>query len=359
MSSWLQEGDGRRRRAGRPPRSARVATAPATADGSIDREEISDCEEITLHSCGRRAAREARVLRGPRRAPVRSPLRAAAATVRSSPACCSTPVLSAARGPTACGSRSRGAGPQRGVPTLRLDAAGIGDSDGDASVLRTGHRVLQTALCRAVPRRDRDARRRGLPPRFVMLGLCAGAYWSAQTALADERVASVLMLNPRTLVFDEWRHTLRRTRRLGEQALLPSTWRKVFRGEIMLAKHLETGRTLLGRAARAPMRARGRLGSPPRTEAPAGGSAARHPVEDLFDRLRESRAARAAAVHRQGGAAQGTPRERRARSHGPLAEPRAGPDRHLRGYPHAHPAVVAARGARGRRSIPRSRSSRA
>jgi hypothetical protein len=179
-----------------------------------------------------------------------------------------------------------------GVPTLRLDAAGIGDADGDATVLgqvTAFYRPVYVEQARAALEALVE---RGLPPRFVMLGLCSGAYWSAQTAVADERVAAVIMLNPRTLVFDEWRHTLRRTRRLGRQALLPSTWRKVLTGEIKLEKHLETGRTLVGRVASGPTRARERIvlarqrngdGRTPDTREPAE----REPIEDLFDALRD------------------------------------------------------------------------
>jgi alpha-beta hydrolase superfamily lysophospholipase len=184
-----------------------------------------------------------------------------------------------------------------GVPTLRLDAAGIGDADGDASVLgqvTAFYRPVYVDQARAALE---ALVQRGLPPRFVMLGLCSGAYWSAQAAVADRRVAAVVMLNPRTLVFDEWRHTLRRARRLRRQMLLPSTWRKVLRGEIKLAKHLETGRTLVERAASGPTRVRERIARPGEGKQAAGtpgvhGSperaAARHePIEDLFDALRD------------------------------------------------------------------------
>ena len=128
---------------------------------------------------------------------------------------------------------------------------------------------------------------RGLPQRFVMLGLCAGSYWSVQTALADERVARVIMLNPRTLVFDEWRHTRRRTRQLTEKALRAATWRKVIRGEIKLARHIETGRTLAERAASAPARARARIAARRPSNGAAPEPAGREPIEELFDALRD------------------------------------------------------------------------
>jgi alpha-beta hydrolase superfamily lysophospholipase len=174
-----------------------------------------------------------------------------------------------------------------GVPTLRLDATGIGDADGDATVLGQLAAFYRPVYVEEIRDALETLVERGLPPRFVMLGLCSGAYWSAQAAVADRRVAAVIMLNPRTLVFDKWRYTLRRTRRLRRQMLLPSTWRKVLRGEIKLEKHLETGRTLLARAAGGPMRARMRIaavGHGKRRERERTGDEL---VEDLFDALRD------------------------------------------------------------------------
>jgi alpha-beta hydrolase superfamily lysophospholipase len=170
----------------------------------------------------------------------------------------------------------------RGVSTLRLDAAGIGDSDGDATVLARVAEFYRPAYAEQAHAALEALVERGLPPRFVMLGLCAGGYWSVQTALADERVAAVIMLNPRTLVFDELRHTVRHTRQVREKALRLATWRRVLRGEIKLVRHLEAGRTLVAHAASVPLRARGRMGAPRRD---AG--AAREPIEDLFDALRD------------------------------------------------------------------------
>lgn len=169
-----------------------------------------------------------------------------------------------------------------GVSTLRLDAAGIGDSEGDASVLARVAEFYRPTYGEQARAALEMLAERGLPERFVTLGLCAGCYWAANAALADERVAAVIMLNPRTLVFDEWRHTLRRTRHLRERMLLASTWRKVLTGEIKLARHLETGRTLIERAASAPMRARKLIVAPR-----YGQDAASEPIEGLFDALRD------------------------------------------------------------------------
>src|SRR5205823_2396572 len=71
----------------------------------------------------------------------------------------------------------------RGVPTLRIDPAWIGDSEGDASTdggaLFAPEYVDETCAVLEL------LRARGLPPRFVLLGMCAGAYWSMHAALRD------------------------------------------------------------------------------------------------------------------------------------------------------------------------------
>jgi alpha-beta hydrolase superfamily lysophospholipase len=172
----------------------------------------------------------------------------------------------------------------RGVSTLRFDAAGIGDSDGDASVLARNAEFYKPEYVEQARAALDELARRGLPQRYVLAGLCAGAYWSAHAAIADTRVAAVMMLNPRTLVFDERAHTARRVRQLRERALLPSTWRRALSGELHLARHLETASSLAALAARAPRR--GGRGAGPAAHA---GEPATPPasVEELFDGLRE------------------------------------------------------------------------
>ena len=245
-----------------------------------------------------------------------------------------------------------------GVPTLRLDGAGIGDFEGDVTTpgqIAEFYKPLYVEqACAALEM----LAERGLPSRFVMLGFCSGAYCSAHAALADERVSVVCMINPRTLIFDEWqwRYTLRHIRHIRESMLLPSTWRRVLRGQIRLDKHFATGRTLVGRAASVSIRARERNVSRRSATREASEPAAREPVADLFDALRD-RDQRALlmftgkeALHRE------LQSKGCVRRSGSLAEPRAGAPRDLRRHAHARPAVAAAAGSRARRSSPRGRA---
>lgn len=178
-----------------------------------------------------------------------------------------------------------------GVPSLRLDAAGVGDFDGEAIAL--GHAkdfykpVYVEQACAALD----TLAGLGLPPRFMTIGFCSGGHCSVQTALADERVAAALMINPVTLVFDDadwqWRYTLRQMRHLRERVLLASTWRKLLRGEIRLEKHLETGRTFVERAVTAPMSARERIIARRSENGSDRRRAGHEPIEGLLDALRD------------------------------------------------------------------------
>ncbi len=116
----------------------------------------------------------------------------------------------------------------------------------------------------------------------MVLGLCAGGYWSLHTALADARVGTVIMLNPRSLIWDEGVYGARRVRELRERLLLASTWRKALRGELNLARHLETARAVTRRATRSRALTRGQLGD---STAPAVDRGVL--LASVFDRLRD------------------------------------------------------------------------
>jgi alpha-beta hydrolase superfamily lysophospholipase len=119
----------------------------------------------------------------------------------------------------------------RGTPTLRIDLEGIGDSDGDA-------RALEEDAGLYVPRYVQQTldlldalEQRGLPPRFVLAGLCSGAYWALHAGLQDERVRGAFMVNPRALFWDPSIGGVRDARNV-RKALRPRTWLKLARGQI-------------------------------------------------------------------------------------------------------------------------------
>jgi pimeloyl-ACP methyl ester carboxylesterase len=173
------------------------------------------------------------------------------------------------------------------VSTLRLDTHGIGDFDSEDPMpgrVKDWYKPMYVQQpCAALQMLAES----GLPPRFLLVSMCAGGYCAANVALADERVASVVMLNPRTLVLSDWelRDSRRHLREVKERMLLPSTWRRVVTGEISVDKHLEKIRPLLARAAGTPQRARQRLAAARSAEGTAGGPGVYDSIEGLFDVL--------------------------------------------------------------------------
>ena len=110
-----------------------------------------------------------------------------------------------------------------GVPTLRLDVEGLGDADGDPTPYAADAGLYVPQLVPQVIAALDELEARGTASRFVVGGLCAGAYWSLYAALDDVRVSAALMINPRALVWDP--------------ALLPARdLRKLFSAQVSLSK---------------------------------------------------------------------------------------------------------------------------
>jgi hypothetical protein len=131
----------------------------------------------------------------------------------------------------------------KGIPTLRLDLEGIGDSDGDAArITRLYPSVMYTdaRIGQAIAAIDM-LEQRGLGNRFILAGLCSGAYWSFHAAGRDERVSAAFLINPRILFWDRLIQTERDNRR---RVLRTSQWPRVLRGEVSLARAI----SLLGDA---------------------------------------------------------------------------------------------------------------
>jgi pimeloyl-ACP methyl ester carboxylesterase len=82
-----------------------------------------------------------------------------------------------------------------GVPTLRFDAAGIGDSDGDDQGFARRGIFHRRAFSGQVVAAFDELERRGLPGRFLVGGMCSGAYWGLHAALGDRRVRGLLLMN--------------------------------------------------------------------------------------------------------------------------------------------------------------------
>ena len=129
----------------------------------------------------------------------------------------------------------------RGVPTLRVDLAGIGDADGDAGALEEDEGLYIPRYVGQTHEVLEALEARGLPARFVLAGLCSGAYWALHAALEDERVCGAFMINPRALFWD-WTIGGLRDARNVRKALRPGTWRKLIEGQITVQRARTVGR---------------------------------------------------------------------------------------------------------------------
>jgi hypothetical protein len=118
-----------------------------------------------------------------------------------------------------------------GFTVLRVDLSGIGDTPA-----RDG--VRENAAFS--PRFVDDAKSamdflstRGVD-RFVLMGLCSGAYRSYHTAVADRRVAGAILLNPQSFHYrdgDEFVR-IRAVHYYRHAVLRGETWKKALRGDI-------------------------------------------------------------------------------------------------------------------------------
>jgi dienelactone hydrolase len=89
-----------------------------------------------------------------------------------------------------------------GLSTLRLDVEGIGDSDGATTPYVKDDSLYVPEMVPQVQSAVDFLQARSGGERFILGGLCAGAYWSFHGALRDPRVSAILMLNPRALIWD-------------------------------------------------------------------------------------------------------------------------------------------------------------
>jgi dienelactone hydrolase len=150
----------------------------------------------------------------------------------------------------------------RGIPSLRLDAVGIGESDGATTPYADDGTMYDPAFVTDVTATLDELQRRGVGDRFLLIGLCAGAYWSLYAGLDDPRVEGIALLNLVAFVWDSGLGASRDLRR----ALTSRSWSRVRRNITW-----ERVRAILVLLAAAPARAiahrRSGAGSPPSAQA--------------------------------------------------------------------------------------------
>jgi alpha/beta superfamily hydrolase len=123
----------------------------------------------------------------------------------------------------------------RGVPTLRVDLGGIGDSNGDGMRFRDVGAFYAPQLGEEVAALVDEVVRRDLGERVVLGGLCADSYLAFHGAARDKRVRAALLMNPRLLVWDTELVARREVRTLTELQKVAG-WRRLLRGEVRLSR---------------------------------------------------------------------------------------------------------------------------
>lgn len=111
----------------------------------------------------------------------------------------------------------------RGIPTVRLDLAGIGEAGGEDPELVTDESTYASWRINDLRRVLDELQAAGIADRFVLGGLCSGANTSLQGALADPRVCGALLIN---LFLVSWSASLiaERARRAGLSGDTGNNW---------------------------------------------------------------------------------------------------------------------------------------
>lgn len=129
----------------------------------------------------------------------------------------------------------------RGVASLRIDLAGIGDALGDSDPLRDPRSFFDSAYLDQAKLAVSFLSDRGIGQRYLVCGLCAGGYWALQLALNDQRVCTAVLLNPGLLVYDGgWSKAAADARVLAYKAFRPAAWFRVASGRSTLSAHRRT-----------------------------------------------------------------------------------------------------------------------
>jgi hypothetical protein len=165
----------------------------------------------------------------------------------------------------------------QGVPSVRLDLIGIGEGGGPATPWKGEYALYDDALVQQVAIALDALPGYGLPPRFLLIGMCSGAYWAFTRALKDPRIVALELLNTRMLLFDQTRGSaaeVRHLRRLSGREV----WRDVLAGKLTWDRARRMLRAIAVMAARAPALLAGRL------RAKTGGG---DPLDLALDALRD------------------------------------------------------------------------
>jgi hypothetical protein len=135
----------------------------------------------------------------------------------------------------------------RGVPSLRLDLAGIGESAGEQNLDVAG--LYDDALVEQVEAAMGFLAREYGAEKFAAIGLCSGAFWAFHTAARNESVRGAILLNPRLFFWDPEVDRRREKVRNVNAVSNPGAWKRLVRGEVPAERLRSAVRDVLGSIA--------------------------------------------------------------------------------------------------------------
>ena len=172
----------------------------------------------------------------------------------------------------------------RGATVVRFDLPGVGDSAGPAGWTVDSAAFYQDKVLTQVRAALDGVAEQGLPTRFLLAGLCSGAYWSFVVGQDDPRVAGAVLLNPLALRWDAQAAGVVHKRELAK-LLEVDTWRRIVTGQVGVHRAQAVLKTAALFATRLPAARKARRAQQAIAAAPAASYA--DPLERAFDRLRD------------------------------------------------------------------------
>lgn len=115
-----------------------------------------------------------------------------------------------------------------GLTCLRWDFSGIGDSPSR----RDGLAVMDVITREPRDVMDQLGTQYGIE-RFILVGICSGAFASFRTAVSDPRVCGAVLINPQDFVgHDDWGAYVQAQRYWTRSIFRPRAWANLFTGRV-------------------------------------------------------------------------------------------------------------------------------
>lgn len=122
----------------------------------------------------------------------------------------------------------------KGLPAVRLDLGGIGESDGEQNLDVSG--LYQEHLVDQVEQAMDFLSSRIGAKRFIVVGLCSGAFLAFHVAARKSSICGAILINPRLFVWDPEVDRRRDLRRTSDGFRNVDTWRRFLHGQVQVKR---------------------------------------------------------------------------------------------------------------------------